>query len=188
MSTEDTPASRREALLAKREQLRAQQAQRMAAQRHADDLAAFERQLGAALAQAGTQYELLWDAGERRGPLSRYPIGFASVRWDKVPHAVGAHGATDDGQAALVERALRALAVAPASTVIVDWCRDGLPRVALPAADASRHARALLRHSCDTWIYAEDAQWLVEVYHEGQVTYADRPGAAEDAGDGWRRR
>jgi len=37
------------------------------------------------------------------------------------------------------------------------------------------------------WVYAEDADWLIEIYHEGSVTCAERPGRPEDAGDGWRR-
>ena len=186
MTSDDTPAARREALLAKRELLREQQAQRMAAQRHADNVARFERYLGAGLAAAGVQHEVLWDGAVRRGPLARYPIGFASVRWDRVPEAVTAHGGSDDELSTLFDAALQALAVARTTTVLLEWCIDGLPRVALAAVDASAHALVLMRHAADMWVYADDADWLVEIYHEGQVTYAARPGRAEDAGDGWR--
>jgi hypothetical protein len=49
------------------------------------------------------------------------------------------------------------------------------------------HALALRRQASDMWVYAEDADWLIEIYHEGSVTCAERPGRPEDAGDGWRR-
>lgn len=188
MSTDEESARRREALFARRDRLRAEQAERMAQQRHAENVARFQRHLGAALQRAGVPHELLWDAAARRGPLAQYPIGFASVRWDRVPHAVSAQRGSDEGLKELFDEALRALGLAPAATVIVDWAREGVPRVALSVADASTHALALMRHACDMWVYAEDAPWLIEVYHEGSVTYADRPGRAEDAGDGWRRR
>ncbi|QNP41708.1 hypothetical protein [Lysobacter solisilvae (ex Woo and Kim 2020)] len=188
MSSDDTSAQRHAALLAKREQLYAQQAERMAQQRHAENVAHFERYLGAALAQAGVRHELLWSTETRRGPLTRYPIGFASVRWDRVPHAVSTPGGSDAELKELFDAALAALAIAPATEVIVDWCIVGRPRVALSAADASTHAVALMRHASDMWLYADDAPWLIEVYHEGSVTYAAQPGREEDAGDGWRRR
>jgi hypothetical protein len=187
MSTDDTPADRRHALLARRDQLYAEQAQRMASRRQTENEARFQRHLGATLTRAGVRYELLWHHDVRRGPLSRYPIGFASVRWDRVPQAVSEQGGSDAAQATLLVAALLALGIAPSATVIVDWCRDDLPRVALSAADASAHALALLRHGSDTWVYADDAPWLIEVYHEGSVTYARGPGRPEDAGDGWRR-
>jgi hypothetical protein len=183
----DKPSDRTD-LFAKRDLLRAQQAERMAQQRHAENVARFQRHLGATLAQAGVRHELLWNNAVRRGPLPRYPIGFASVRWDRVPHAVSAPGGSDEQLKQLFDAALGALAIGPATTVIVDWCIDGEPRVALSAADASTHALALMRHASDMWVYAEDAPWLIELYHEGSVTYAALPGREEDAGDGWRRK
>ncbi|WP_372016431.1 hypothetical protein [Pseudoxanthomonas sp. 10H] len=188
MNSGDTPADRRQALLAKRGQLHAQQAERMAQQRHAGNVARFERYLGAELARAGVAHEALWDRGVRPGPLARYPIGFASVRWDRVPDAVSVQGGSDALLKALLDAALHALAVAPASTVIVDWGIADSPRLALAAADVSTHGLALMRHGSDMWVYAADADWLVEVYHEGTVTHAARPGREEDAGDGWRTR
>lgn len=187
MSTDDAP-SRRDTLFAKRERLRAEQAERMAEQRHAENVARFQRYLGAALEQAGVAHAVLWDEDTWRGPLSQYPIGFASVRWDRVPHAVSAQGGSDEELKELFDDALLALGLAPTATVIVDWARTGEPRLALSAADVSIHALALMRHSSDMWVYAEGAAWLIEIYHEGSVTYADRPGRPEDAGDGWRRR
>ena len=187
MNSDDPSNDRRQALLAKRGQLYAQQAQRMAQQRQAENEASFQRHLGAALTAAGVAYELLWARDARRGPLALYPTGFASVRWDRVPHAVSEPGGTDAIHGGLLEQALLALGIAPSATVIIDWCIDGEPRVALSAADATAHALALIQHCSDTWVYADDASWLVEVYHEGSVTYASGPGRAEDAGDGWRR-
>lgn len=186
MTTDDTPAHRREALRAKREALRARQAERMAQQRHAENAARFHRRLGTALAQAGVPHELLWRDDTRKGPLATYPIGFASIRWDRVPHAVGAYGGSDEQLKVLFDEALRAMAIAPDTTVIVDWCVDGLPRVALSASDASIHAIDLMRCSSDMWVYAEETAWVIEVYHEGTLTYAEHPGLPEHAGDGWR--
>lgn len=188
MTAEKTPAERREALRAKRETLRAQQAERMVQARHAEDAARFQRYLGAALEQAGVRHELLWRDDTRKGLLTTYPIGFASIRWDLVPHAVSTHGGTDEGMKALFDEALRALGIASHTPVIIDWCIQGLPRVVLSAGDASTHAVTLMRHSSDTWVYAEAeaAPWVIEIYHEGVLTYADRPGLPEHAGDGWR--
>lgn len=184
---DDTRDARRAALYAKREQLRAGQAARMAQQEQAGHVANFEHWLGAALDQAGVRHEVLWDDGVRLGPLTLYPIGFASVQWDRVPHAVAEEGYTDAGQKRLLDEALRALALAPTATVIVDWAEHGKPRLALAVADVSAHGLMLIQHGHDMWVYADDAAWLIEVYHEGAVTYADRPGRPEHAGDGWRR-
>lgn len=182
---EEDPGARRAALAAKRDVLFARQAGREAQQQHAEDVAAFHRFHGAALEAAGARFALLWDAA-RRGPLTTYPIGFASIHWALVPHAVSAYGASPEHLKALLEGALHALRIAPETTVIVDWCRSGLPRVALPAADACTHALALMRCSSDTWVYAEGAAWVVEIHHDDRLTYADRPGLPEHAGDGWR--
>lgn len=185
---DDTSAARRAALLAKREQLRAQQAEHMARQRQADDVARFERALGTTLADAGVAFDVLWQRDVPIGPLSRYPIGFASVRWDRVPEAMCLQGGSDEALREAFVDALGALAIAPDTRVIVDWCIGGQPRVALSATDAATHAVALMQQAADTWVYAEGAAWLIEIYHEGQVHYAAQPGAEDDAGDGWRRR
>ncbi|KGQ19274.1 hypothetical protein LF41_2920 [Lysobacter dokdonensis DS-58] len=187
MTHQDEPETRRAALAAKRDALYAQQAQRTARQRHAEEVADFHRYHGAALEAAGARFELLWDTDTRRGPLTRYPIGFASVHWSLVPHAVVEHGATQAHLAELLERALHALRVAPASTVIVDWGVSRMPRVVLSSADACTHAIALMRGGSDMWVYAEEGAWLVEVHHDDRVTYADRPGLPEHAGEGWRQ-
>lgn len=187
MTSQDDPDARRAALAAKRDALYAQQAERTARQRHAEDVANFHRYHGAALEAAGARFELLWDTDTRRGPLTLYPIGFASVNWEFVPHAVVEHGATQAHLAELLASALHALRVTPSTTVIVDWCVSRMPRVALSSADACTHALALLRGGSDTWVYAEDATWLVEVHHDDRVTHADRPGLPGHAGDGWRR-
>ena len=185
MSTDDDDsAKRRDALRAKRDRLYAEQAERTAQQRHAQDEARFQRYLGDPLQHAGIAYEVLWDDTHRRGPLTQYPIGFASVRWDRVPHAVSVQCGSDEDAKDAFGQALHALHIAPSTTVIVDWAIGGEPRLALSAADAATHALALIRHAADTWVYAEGATWLIEVYHEGSVTYAERPGDAEDAGDG----
>lgn len=186
MTTEDKPADRREALRAKRKILLAQQAERMAQARHAENAARFHRYLGTALERAGVHHELLWRDDMRRSPLAAYPIGFASIRWDHVPHAVSAHGGSEEDMKILFAEALRVLGVGPHTQVIVDWCIDGEPRVALAAGDASAHAIALMRHASDMWVYAEAAPWVIEIHHDGTLTFAERPGLPEHAGDGWR--
>ena len=183
------PESRRLALYAKREALRAQQAERMAQQQRAEEIAAFQRHTGGALQAAGVHYEMLWpEHPGRRGPLPTYPIGLASIHWPLVPTAVSAYGGTANASKALFDEALRALQIAPATIVTADWCIGGMPRIALSAADASTHAITLMHASSDLWVYAADASWVIEVYHEGTLTYADRPGSPEHAGDGWRPR
>ena len=184
--TDDASGHRRDALLARRDALRARQAERMAQQQHAEQIARFDRHLGAALTQAGVRHEVLWGRQVRKGPLLHYPIGFASVHWDLVPHAVSVYGGSDEALKTLLDDALRALAIAAGATVIVDWGMAGEPRLALSAADASTHAIALMRHGSDMWVYADDAAWLIEVHHEGTLTHAARPGLPEHAGDGWR--
>lgn len=183
----DNTAARLAALHAKRDRLRAEQAARTAHREHAEHVAHFQRGLGAALDRAGVRYEALWDDAVRPSPLALYPIGFASVRWDRVPQAVSAEGYTDAGQKTLLDEALCALGLAPTDTVIVDWLRHGEPRLALSVADVSAHGLALIQHGSDMWVYADGSAWLIEIYHEGTVSYADRPGAPEHAGDGWRR-
>lgn len=187
LTTDDPITARQAALYAKRDRLRAEQAARTAQRAYGEHVARFERWLGAALDQAGVHYEALWDDTVRPSPLALYPIGFASVRWDRVPQAVSAEGHTDAGQKALLDEAMRALGLAPTDTVILDWLRQGEPRVALSVADASAHGLALIQHGPDMWVYADHATWLIEIYHEGTVSYAVQPGAPEHAGDGWRR-
>ncbi|WP_213434534.1 MULTISPECIES: hypothetical protein [Lysobacteraceae] len=182
----DDPAARRLDLAAKRDALFAQQAERAAQQRHAEEAAEFHRYHGAALEAAGVRHALHWNTEAARGPLTTYPIGFASIRWDFVPHAVRQQGESPARLKELLEEALRALDVAPTTTVIVDWCVSRRPRVALSAADACAHAIALMACASDTWVYAQGATWVVEIHHDGWVTYADRPGLPEHAGDGWR--
>ena len=109
MSHQDDPDARRAALAAKRDALYAQQAERTARQQHAEKVAAFHRYHGAALEAAGVRFELLWDTDTRRGPLTLYPIGFASVNWDLVPHAVVEHGATQGHLAELLDELARLL-------------------------------------------------------------------------------
>lgn len=186
MTRPDDNGSRRQALYAKRDELRARHAERTAQQAHDAKVANFHLYVGGALEAAGVRYECLWSNDDRRGPLTTYPIGFASIHWDLVPHAVGTSGGNEAWLKDLFDEALVALAIAPGTTVIVDWCRDALPRVALSAADASAHAVDLMRGSADMWVYAPDATWMIEVYHEGKLTYADRPGLPEHAGNRWR--
>lgn len=188
MATPDDSVSRRQALYARRDELRARQAEHMARQRHDAQVESFHRDHGADLLAAGARFELVWDDDTYRGPLVTYPIGFASIRWDLVPHAVSRYGGTDEALKELFDEALLALAIAPATTVVVDWCRGGFPRVALSAGDASAHAIALMRCSSDMWVYAPGASWVIEVHHDGHLTHADRPGLPEHAGDGWRPR
>jgi hypothetical protein len=180
-----TANQRREELLAKRDSLRAEQALRMARRQREEEVDAFHRGRGAVLDAAGVRYGLLWPEDERVGPLTAYPIGFASVRWDLVPHAVRVAVGTDNWIRQHFEEALLALGVAPDTELILDWCVGGTPRVRLRAADLCTHAVELLRS--EAWVYEPTGTWLVEMHHDGILSHADGPGKPEHAGDGWRR-
>ncbi len=176
---------RRAELKAKREQLYQRQAEATARQQRARDFEDFRRGIGSVLDEAGVAYQLLWpDDRSPAGPLATYPIGFASVHWPLVPEAVSVEGWHPD-RGACVAEAFQALGVQPEATVVVDHCVGGTPRVQLAARDFLVHAEDLIRY--ESWLYELQGTWLVEVYHEGTISYAPRPGSPEVAGDRWRR-
>ena len=172
-------------LRGKRAELLRNQAEATARTQRRQDEDAFRRAQGAALEDAGIVYQLLWpDDGSAKGPLGTYPIGFASVHWPLVPDVMSdfAQGAE---RVPVVARALTELGVAPATAIVVDSCLGGTPRIMLTAQDFLTCAEVLLGH--EAWLYELDGSWLIEVYHEGTVSYARRPGSAELAGDAWRK-
>ena len=176
---------RRAALEAKREQLYRRQREAAARQQRARDLEDFRRGPGAVLDEADVAYRLLWpEDGSPEGPLGTYPIGFSSVHWPLVPDAVSAP-ASRPFRGTCVGEAFDALGVTPETTIILDHCVVGTPRVELTAQDFLAHAEVLIGH--EAWLYGPQGSWLVEVYHEDIVSYAARPGSPEVAGDRWRR-
>ena len=176
---------RRAELKAKREQLYQRQAEATALRQRARDLDDFRRGIGSALDEAGVAYQLLWpDDGSPAGPLATYPIGFASVHWPLVPEPVSVEGWHQD-RGVFVGQAFEALGVQPQTMIVVDHCVGGTPRVQLAARDFLAHAEDLIRF--ESWLYELQGTWLVELYHEGTISYAPRPGSPEVAGDRWRR-
>jgi len=176
---------RRAYLLTKRGTLRAEQEQRIATKRRDDEIGQFIDRYGGKLNDAGVQYEMVWS--EQTQVLKTYvlyPIGFASVHWELVPHARRRFVELNHYLRREFDDAVSELGLSPDTKVVVDWCVGGLPRIRLRLADVSEHAVHLL-HS-EAWVYDPDGIWLIERYHEGDLTYAERPGRPEHAGDGWR--
>lgn len=176
---------RRAELKAKREQLYQRQTEATARRQRARDLEDFRRGPGSVLDEAGIAYRLLWpEDGSSDGPLAAYPIGFSSVHWPFVPDAVSAP-ASRPFRGVCVGEAFEALGVMPETTIILDHCVVGTPRVELTAQDFLAHAEVLIGH--EAWLYGLQGSWLVEVYHEDVVSCAARPGSPKVAGDRWRR-
>lgn len=178
-------SDRHHALRARRAELFRKQAEATARAQRSQDEDAFRRGPGAVLDEAGIDYQLLWpDDGSAKGPLATYPIGFASVHWPLVPEVISdfAQGVE---RVSVVARALTELGVAPTTAIVVDSCLGGTPRVMLAAQDFLTCAEVLLGH--EAWLYELDGCWLIEVYHEGTISYAKRPGSADSAGDSWRK-
>jgi hypothetical protein len=181
-----TAPDRRAHLLAARERLYGEQAAHAARLKRQQELADFLSGRGEGLRSAGIAFQLLWPEDDAlKGPLTTYPIGFASVHWDLVPHA-----SWDMTLPAYLrhhlQAAFSALGVEPATRIIVDLCVGGEPRVLLQAGDFLTHAPDLA--GFDTWIYDPLDTWLIEIYHDGTLTYASHPGNPEHAGDKWRPR
>lgn len=157
----------------------------MATKRREDEIAEFIDRYGGKLDDAGVQYEMIWSE-KTQVPKTYvlYPIGFASVHWELVPHARKRFVALDHYLRQEFDEAVSELGLSPDAKVVVDWGLGGLPRIRLRLADVSEHAVHLLRS--EAWVYDPDGIWLIERYHEGDLTYAARPGRPDHAGDGWR--
>jgi hypothetical protein len=160
--------------VARRELLLARQAEQRRQQQHDDAVDAFARWHGAYLQQAGVRHAVHWDP-PARSPLSGYPIGFASVDWDRVPEAIRSDIADEGEIGPLVAAALSALAVAQSRELWIDWGVSTMPWLAMAASDVPSHATELSRWSSDLWIYDPKATWLIEILHDGQFAYAPDP-------------
>jgi hypothetical protein len=185
MPSPPTSAERRAYLLARRDTLRAEQEQRAASQRRADELSAFMNWYGAELDRAGAQYEIIWpeEMGVRK-TYTLYPVGFASIKWELVPHARQRMVVRDQHLRGEFDAASTELGLSPDTMVVVDWAVGGHPRIRLRLSDLSAHAVHLLR--TEAWVYDPGGVWLIELHHDGWLNYADRPGLPEHAGAGWR--
>jgi hypothetical protein len=167
---EDSDALRQ----ARRELLLARHAEKQRQQQRKDAMDAFACWHGAYLQQSGVRHAVHWDR-PARSPLSRYPIGFASVDWDLVPEAIRSGIADEDEIGPLVAGALSALAVARSCEPWIDWGVSTMPWLAMAASDLPAHAIELSRWSSDLWIYDPEATWLIEIRHDGQFAYAPGP-------------
>ena len=170
---EDNDADRR-ALQARRESLLARQAEQRRQRQRVEAREDFERWHRGFLQQAGVRHVVHWDP-PACSPLARYPMGFSSVDWERVPGAVRSEVANDRGVAPLVDAAFAALVVAPSSEVWVDWGVGTMPWLAMSAVDLATHVAELSQWSSDLWIYDPAATWLIEIHHEGRFAYAPRP-------------
>lgn len=188
MSQSDATDARRRALYAKRDELRAQQAARMERRRREELVADFRRWKGAWLAEAAFPHELLWQwDAPPEGPVGRYAFAFSGIDWQLVPDSVTRYGGIESALKELLDDALDALGIAPAHRVHVDWSDGSMPRLVLSAADLSRHAETLMRWGSDLWVFDPDDAWIIEIYHEGTLSYAARPGLPEHAGFHWKK-
>lgn len=189
MSQSDDIDARRRALYAKRDELRAQQAARME-QRHREEMVAnFQRWKGAWLAEAAFPHELLWPWDQPpAGPIGRYAFAFSGIDWCLVPDSVTQYGGVESCLKELLHEAIEALGIAPERRVHVDWSSGSMPRLVLAAADLSRHAETLMRWDWDMWVFDPGGTWVIEIYHEGTLSYAARPGLPEHAGFYWKKK
>lgn len=170
--SEERDARRRE-LIAKREALYAEQKARDEARERANVVAEFERWHAADL--AGVPHSLHWHWQPGAVPFPPYPWLFSGIDWARVPGARTTYGGTESHLAELLVEALDDLGVAPEAPVLLQWGVRSLPDVTLARADAVRLAEKLMHWSSDLWIYAPADAWLVEIYHEGTLSYARRP-------------
>ena len=56
-------------------------------------------------------------------------------------------------------------------TVLVVWSDLALPVLKCPLSIILQYINDIICVSFDTWIFSLDEQWIVEFYHEGEVTY-----------------
>jgi hypothetical protein len=189
MSQPDDTDARRLALYAKRDELRAQQAARMEQRRREALVEGFRRWHGEWLDEAAFPHEVLWpwDAPPA-GPIGNYAFAFSGIDWQLVPGSVSRYGGIESALKELLDEALEALGIAPACRVHLDWSGGSMPRLVLAAADLSRHAETLMRWGSDLWVFDPDARWIIEIYHEGTLSYAAHPGLPEHAGFHWMKK
>lgn len=168
MSADDAGA-RRQALLAR-------QAER-AAQRERDRVVAdFERWHVPYLREAGIDAALAWPWEDPpAGPLGDYPFAVSGIRWSAVPGATDrpCHDASEAGPA--LAAAFAALGIPATQPVHLRWDGGAMPQLVLPAAQAVRHLGEFGSWSSDLWVFDPDASWIVELYHEGRLSFAAAP-------------
>lgn len=178
MAGTDDADARRQELYAKRDLLRQQQAERMEILRRETLRANFARWHGAYLTDNGIAHELLWDWDHPpAGPIVHYPFAFSGIDWRFVRGAVSTYGGFERWLRELLIEALDALGITPAHRVHLDWDSSSMPRLVLSAGNLMQHAETLMRWSSDLWVFDPDDTWIVEIYHEGTLSYARAPDA-----------
>lgn len=176
MHHDETLRSRRATLYAKRDQLRAAQASDMERRRRAALEHDFERWHGSDLAAAGVQYRLLWDwEAAPPSPIARYPCAVSGIDWRLVPGGESRDGHTRQEQCQLLRAAVEALQLAPHKQVHIEWDNAAMPQLVLPVRDLLEHAERLLRGGSDMWVVCPGEAWVIEIYHEGTVSFAVQP-------------
>jgi len=174
MTSDDADARRRE-LFAKRDILRAQQAERETLRKRQAAVAEFERWHAPYLAEHAVDHVVLWPwESPPAGPINRYPVAGSGIDWWNVDDAVRRPAELPSFLRALFDEAFEDLCV-PYDRIVHAYWGSRAQRLALKAGDLAAHAHELSRWSSDLWVFDPDADWLIEVYHEGRFGYAPRP-------------
>ena len=131
------------------------------------------------LIQAGETFNLLQTDSQEAIIASEwleknFPIAsWGRIDWPKVPNS-SCITWTDDSelllafQRILVESRLdNNLEI----TVIVIWANGLRPSLQISLNTFLKYANAMFEEDWDTWVYSESDNWLIEVYHEGEICF-----------------
>ena len=131
------------------------------------------------LIQAGETFNLLQTDSQEAIIASEwleknFPIAsWGRIDWPKVPNS-SCITWTDDSelllafQRILVESRLdNNLEI----TVIVIWGNGLRPSLQISLDTFLKYANAMFEEDWDTWVYSESDNWLIEVYHEGEICF-----------------
>ena len=131
------------------------------------------------LIQAGETFNLLQTDSQEAIIASEwleknFPIAsWGRIDWPKVPNS-SCITWTDDSelllafQRILVESKLdNNLEI----TVIVIWGNGLRPSLQISLDTFLKYANAMFEEDWDTWVYSESDNWLIEVYHEGEICF-----------------
>lgn len=173
MTDTASPDDRLQALRARRDALRAAQAERVERARRDALVADFDRWRGRELRESGMAHGVHWpwDAPPC-GPAPQYPLAFSGVDWRRVPHAVIATSAYAPFVQGLFAEAFDALGIADARCVHVEVSSASMPRLTLAPLDLVRHINAMAGWHSDPWVFRPGEPWLIELYHDGTLSFA----------------
>jgi hypothetical protein len=107
--------------------------------------------------------------------LNKLPqTNWGTIDWDKVSRTeqYPVEGETDGAE--LVKRIVSSR-IAPDSDVVVFWANLVVPTLYLPVRIAVEVMEEVLAVSHDVWLYFSSENFLIEYFHEGQVTAVSLP-------------